>query len=305
MPEHSALLSVGVVPPLGEVIPQGKGWKLHTVWQKLCKNGERVAWCISPNVSGHLLSLPLLSLWSRLELPLNSWRLLQPTTNSSITKELPMGSSPSRSHGYFQFPGRKPSRTQVPMAAGESPSRNVLLGVGQQGWSREGRKQSCARARVSELRGYGEQLWQEAGGVGGLAQRDEQDEASRGEHSCLWWSTVRTLPRMGMPEKPTNSSWGINVLEKTLHIWVSPRLLLMLPAQESVKLGDVPGRAEIMASVCVAALCVLKTGFMWGRKTSCAMGKGQPRLSDWTFQLSTKDSLLRWGKRDMGLSPGC
>lgn len=159
-----------------------------------------------------------------------------------------------------------------------------------------GRKQSRARARVPELRGCGEQLWQAALGVGGLAQRDEQDEASHGEHSCFWWGTVRALPGMGMPGKPSNSSWGINVLEKTLHVWVSLRLLLMLPAQETTKLGDFRGRAEIMASVCVAAR-VLKSGFIWGRNTSCAMGKAKDSQSLQTglFQLSTKDSLFKWG----------
>lgn len=112
--------------------------------------------------------------------------------------------------------------------------------------------------------------------MGGLAQRDEQDEASHGEHSCLWWGTVRALPGMGMPEKPNNSSWGINVLEKTLHIWVSPRLLLMLPAQETAKLGDF--RAEIMAGVCVAAR-VLMSRFIWGRNTTCAMGEAKDSQS--------------------------
>lgn len=106
---------------------------------------------------------------------------------------------------------------------------------------------------VAELRGCGEQPWQVALSVGGLAQRDEQDEASHGEHSCLWWGTVRALPGTGMPGTPSDSSWGINVLEKTLHVWASPRLLLMLPVQEAAELGDFRGRAEIMASVRVAA----------------------------------------------------
>lgn len=151
----------------------------------------------------------------------------------------------------------------------------MLLGVGRQGCSRVGRKQSRARAGVSELGGYGKQRWQAALGVGGLAQRDEQDEASHGEHSCLWWGTVRALPGTGMLGKPANSSWGINVLEKTLHIWVSPRLLLMLPVQETAKLDDFRGRAEIVTK-CVAAR-VLKSGFIWGRNTSCAMGKTKDR----------------------------
>lgn len=171
-----------------------------------------------------------------------------------------------------------------------------------------GRKQSPARARVSELRGYGKQHWQAALGVGGLAQRDEQDEASHGEHSCLWWGTVRALPGMGMPGKPTNSSWGISVLEKTLHIWVSPRLLLMLPVQETAKLGDFRGRAEIMASVCVAA-CVLKSGFIGARNTLCAMGKAkdtqgvQTGLSIYPQRIFFSDGVAEaWGIPSV---PGC
>lgn len=105
-----------------------------------------------------------------------------------------------------------------------------------------------------------------------------------------------------MPGKPKNSSWGINVLEKTLHVWVSPRLLLMLPAQETVKLGDFRGRAEIMASVCVAAH-VLKSGFIWGGNTSCAMSKGQPKCPDWTFPVIHKGFAFQKGELRHGAFP--
>lgn len=172
----------------------------------------------------------------------------------------------------------------------------MLLGVGRQGWSRVGRKQSRARAGVSELGGYGKQHWQAALGVGGLAQRDEQDEASHGEHSCLWWGTVRALPGTGMPGKPANSSWGINVLEKTLHIWVFSRLLLMLPVQETAKLGDFRGRAEIVTKCLCGCTCAQIWVYMGQKHLVCnGQSKGQARCPDWTFQLSTKDSLFRWG----------
>lgn len=70
-----------------------------------------------------------------------------------------------------------------------SPGRDALLGVGQSGK----KARPCKGQGFAELRGCGEQLWQEALGVGGLAQRDEQDEASHREHSCLWWGTEPSL----------------------------------------------------------------------------------------------------------------
>lgn len=112
-------------------------WKLHTVWHKLCGNGEGVAWCsISPNVRGHPLSQPLLSPWSRLggrsrcRTPGGCYNQ-QPTTAS--LRNSPVGSWPSRSHGYSQFPGRKPSRAQVPMAGGDPPKQGCAAGCGMAG----------------------------------------------------------------------------------------------------------------------------------------------------------------------------
>lgn len=174
VPERSALLSVGVVHPLGEVVPQGKAWNLHAVWHKLCGNGEGVAWCsISPDVGGHPLSQPLLSLvqagWP--EPLLNARRCYnqQPTTAS--LRNSPVGSSPSSSHGYF--PGRKASQAQVPVAAGESPRQECAAGCGEAGLEQSGKRgvglygleglfQPCDSVKVKPCKGQGfraEGLW--------------------------------------------------------------------------------------------------------------------------------------------------
>ncbi|NWT24511.1 FA53B protein, partial [Cardinalis cardinalis] len=46
----------------------------------------------------------------------------------------------SLSHGYFQFPGRKPSQAQVPVAEGESPRQGCAAGCGAAGLEQSGKK---------------------------------------------------------------------------------------------------------------------------------------------------------------------
>lgn len=123
------------------------------MWHKLCGNEEGVAWCsISPSVSGHPLSQPLLSLWCRLSgrsccrTPGGCYNQ-QPTTAS--LRNSPVGSRPSRSHGYSQFPGRKPSRAQVPTAVSESPRQGCAAGCGAAGL-----EQSGEEAKPCKVRGF-------------------------------------------------------------------------------------------------------------------------------------------------------